>query len=65
MKKQQLEIGFADLAGHRLAKGPQRRVCRARWWFGQMRRVVDEAMERKSVTILPADQMPLPLAQKW
>jgi hypothetical protein len=44
MKTEQLEILLANPPFRRGSARP-RRVPRARWWFTQMRRVVDEAME--------------------
>jgi len=50
MKNQQLEIGLKAPACGRPTTLRQRRVARAKWWFSQMRRVVDEATEWKPVT---------------
>jgi hypothetical protein len=44
MNKQQLEITLPTMC-RRPGNYRQRRVSRARWWFSQMRRVVDEAVE--------------------
>jgi len=62
MKNQQLEIGLKSPACRRPATLRQRRVARARWWFSQMRRVVDEAIEWKPASS-QAEQPPQPLAQ--
>jgi len=60
MKKQQLEIRLTSPACHRsTARLAQRRVSRARWWFGQMRRVVDDAIAPPPPR--PPEQIPLPL----
>jgi len=45
MRNQQLEITLPTPTCRRPANYRQRRVSRARWWFSQMRRVVDEAIE--------------------
>jgi len=50
MKNQQLEIGLRSPTCRRPATLRQRRVARARWWFSQMRRVVDEAIEWKGAS---------------
>ena len=45
MNIQQLEIALPSRSRRRRAHSRPCRVPRARWWFSQMRRVVDEAME--------------------
>lgn len=47
MKTQQLEIALAS-SGRRSGLRILRRPSRVRWWFAQMRRAADEAMEDKS-----------------
>ena len=62
MKNRQLEISLAS----RHCRRPlirQRRVSRARWWFSQMRRVVDEAIEWTPAPAIRPEQIHLPLAQ--
>jgi hypothetical protein len=42
----QMELGFTDSNVCSPAMRRQRRLARARWWFTQMRRTVDEAFGR-------------------
>jgi hypothetical protein len=63
MNNQQLEIRLPTAACRRPGNYRQRRVSRARWWFSQMRRVVDEAAEWTSSPVGPQEQTRLPLAQ--
>jgi hypothetical protein len=61
MNNQQLEITLPSAACRRPMSYRQRRVSRARWWFSQMRRIVNEAIEP---TPLDAPgQPPLPLGR--
>jgi hypothetical protein len=46
MKRQQLELSIEPARGTCRAPHRRRRVERARWWFAQMRRVVNEAPDR-------------------
>jgi hypothetical protein len=42
----QMELSFAEaIASHREIRR-QSRLSRARWWFAQMRQVVDRALDR-------------------
>ena len=43
MKKQQLEMSFGTPVVCRSASASRDRRARARWWFNQMRLVVDRA----------------------
>jgi hypothetical protein len=45
IQAQQLEIALATRPLARHVPARSRRSFRARWWFAQMRRVVDEALE--------------------
>lgn len=63
MKNQQLEIGLKSPTCRRPATLRQRRVARARWWFSQMRRVVEEASEWQGASARE-EQTRLPLAQE-
>ena len=62
MTNRQIEITLLVPRTRQLTPARQRRTARARWWFGQMRRVVDEAMDRKPAAI-HREQIHLPLAQ--
>lgn len=63
MNKQQLEISLHSKPCRRNNNLRQRRVSRARWWFNQMRRVVDEAIEWRPANQARPEQIHLPLAQ--
>jgi len=56
MKTEQLEIRLPALTCQRPPALPRRRVSRARWWFGQMRRVVDDAIEWKAPPVICPEQ---------
>lgn len=63
MNTQQLEI---TLPIRNRRSRPHSRPCRiprARWWFSQMRRVVDDAMEWTPANSARPEQTHLPLAQ--
>jgi hypothetical protein len=61
MNTQQIEMSFGTgLAGRKIAPQCQRR-SRARWWFGQMRLVVESAVDWKSVPPPPPEQTRLGL----
>lgn len=62
MNSQQLEISLT--ARYRRSRRPARpcRVPRARWWFSQMRRVVDQAAEWTPAPNVQGEQIHLPLA---
>jgi len=45
MNGQQLEISFEQSIALGRVTRRQRRIIRARWWFTQMRQVVDRAWE--------------------
>jgi hypothetical protein len=45
MNRQQLEMNLDSSVAFRPSTGRQRRLTRARWWFAQMRQVVDNAWE--------------------
>jgi len=60
MRTQQLEIRLTGPTCRRSTRRlTQRRASRARWWFGQMRRVVDDAVAPDPS--LPPEQIRLPL----
>lgn len=64
MKKQQLEITLPIFKAAPRCR-PQlrrRRPASARWWFDQMRRAVDQAMDWTPTPSARAEQAHLPLA---
>jgi hypothetical protein len=63
MNTQQLEITLPTTPCRRPGTYRQRRVSRARWWFSQMRRVVDEAVEWNPAPAIRAEQANEPLAR--
>lgn len=62
MNTQQLEISLTSRS--RRSRRPARpcRVPRARWWFSQMRRVVDQATDWAPSSAVRTEQIHLPLA---
>ena len=48
MNKEQLEIRFQGNSPRRGPLRSQQRRNRARWWFNQMRQVVDSALDWKA-----------------
>ena len=64
MNNQQLEITLQSATVcRRSGNYRQRRVSRARWWFGQMRRVVDQAIDWAPAPVVRSEQSNLPLVQ--
>ena len=63
LRKQQLEIRLPAPCRPRQGAFRQRRVSRARWWFSQMRRVVDESIEWNTGTAARPEQTHLPLTR--
>ena len=61
MNSQQLEISLTSR--YRRGRRPVRpcRVPRARWWFSQMRRVVDQAADWTPAPNVQGEQIHLPL----
>ncbi len=49
MNTNQMELGLKAKQARATARQKQRRQQRAQWWFAQMRRVVDTALEWKPV----------------
>jgi len=62
MNTQQLEISLPSRNRRRRSHSRPCRVTRARWWFSQMRRVVDQAAEWSPVSSVHSEQIHLPLA---
>ncbi|MEK7685563.1 MAG: hypothetical protein AAB466_09090 [Verrucomicrobiota bacterium] len=62
MITQQLELSLNSACGIRPHLGQPRRLNRARWWFTQMRRLVDRALDGSSPPPVRPEQtyMPLP-----
>jgi len=63
MNRQQLEISLAVRPCLRPAHRRQRRQARALWWFSQMRRAVNEAVQWKPASAERAEQPLLPLVR--
>jgi hypothetical protein len=59
-----MELGFVN--GHRLNVGTrrQRRLDRAAWWFNQMRRAVDHALDWQCAPDAPPEQTWLPATRR-
>jgi hypothetical protein len=62
MKRQQLEMAFEGAGKLSWSERRQRRQSRAQWWFAQMRRVVNQALDWKPVPAARAEQGYLGLA---
>jgi hypothetical protein len=62
MNKQQLELGFDGTVVPAPARRPDRPVLGVAWWFGQMRRVVDAAVEWRPTPPARPEQTQLRLA---
>lgn len=60
MTNQQMELGFGTTRQLRPAPRRQLRLERAAWWFAQMRRAVDRAMDWQSAPAGPPQQTWLP-----
>jgi len=53
---QQLELGLDRKASRRPARRAPERISRAEWWFRQMRRAVNEALDWSATPPAPAEQ---------
>ena len=60
MTNAQMELGFGTEPPVRPASRRQLRLERAAWWFGQMRRAVDRAMDWRPTPAGPPQQTWLP-----
>lgn len=63
MDEQQMEMTFEGPVLFRRVMRRQRRLTRARWWFGQMRSVVDCALDWKPAPPARPEQTHLTLAR--
>jgi len=63
MNKEQLEMSFENTGRHQPLRSRQRRN-RARWWFQQMRVIVDRAWDWSSAPQARPEQIYLTLARK-
>ncbi len=62
MNTQQIEMSLnTSHAGRQSSPAQHQRRSRARWWFGQMRLVVENAIDWKSVPPPPPEQTYLTL----
>jgi hypothetical protein len=64
MTNEQMELGLAGGRNCRTTARRQGRVSRGRWWFEQMRRVVDGAMDWQPAPSPRPEQVWLPNAQR-
>jgi hypothetical protein len=62
MNKQQLEMTFARAGKFSISSHRTRRQSRAQWWFAQMRRVVNQALDWKPIPSARPEQGYLGLA---
>jgi len=56
MNTQQIEMSFNGSVVRRHPRHRQRRLARARWWFAQMRQVVDRAWDWQAASPAPTEQ---------
>ena len=63
MHTKQLEIALPAKPCRRSRNVRPAQPSRARWWFHQMHRVVDEAIEWTATPPARGNQAPLPIAQ--
>lgn len=61
--RQQMEIGFTRGCSFQPTVRRQRRLSRARWWFNQMRQVVNDALQRQPAPAPRPEQIYLSLGQ--
>ncbi|HXT39171.1 MAG TPA: hypothetical protein VN887_04020 [Candidatus Angelobacter sp.] len=64
MNRQQLEMSFESPVAFRPVIRRHRRMIRARWWFEQMRQVVDRAWDSEPALPVRPEQVCLTLAQR-
>lgn len=62
MNQHQLELGFDDTVKRSNVRRLERPVLGVAWWFGQMRRVVDAAVEWRPTPPARPEQTQLRLA---
>jgi len=55
--QQQLELGLDKVYGFNVHLPQTRRLSRAQWWFAQMRRVVDHALDWQPSPPAPPEQI--------
>jgi hypothetical protein len=65
MNKEQMELGFNQTTVCPTIKQRQRRMSRAQWWFKQMRRAVDCAMEWQPAPNARPEQVHMKLTPRW
>jgi hypothetical protein len=53
MTDSQLELGLKASVTANGSVAPHRRVARARWWFGRMRQIVEEAVRGEHEEVIP------------
>ncbi len=64
LNKEQMELGL-DAAVIRETAQRQRRMKRAQWWFKQMRRAVDCAMDWQPAPDARHEQVHMKLSPRW
>jgi len=63
--KEQMELGFNGTIACRATGTRQRRSSRSEWWFKQMRRAVDCAMDWQPSPKARPEQVHLKLSPRW
>ncbi len=59
-----MEFGLSPEQTARSTERRQRRIKRAQWWFGQMRQVVNRAMDWSSAPPARPEQVYFPLLER-
>ena len=65
LNKYQMELGLDATAAIRQNAQHQRHLKRAQWWFKQMRRAVDCAMDWQPAPKARSEQVHMTLTPRW
>ncbi|MEO6183860.1 MAG: hypothetical protein ABIP71_12310 [Verrucomicrobiota bacterium] len=65
MNKEQMELGLNGAAICGVTKKNQSRLNRAQWWFKQMRRAVDCALDWEPSPKARHEQVHMKLSPRW
>jgi hypothetical protein len=65
MNKEQMELELNGTAVRRVSEKNQRRANRAQWWFKQMRRAVDCALDWEPSPNARPEQVHMKLTPRW
>ncbi len=65
MNKEQMELGLNGTIRCAVNNQRQRRLSRAQWWFAQMRRAVDCALDWEPSPNARPEQVHMKLTPRW